>query len=40
MEPEDRSPAPQLRASDADRDRAASVLNEALAQGRLTPDEH
>ena len=29
-----------LRASDADRDRAASVLNEALAEGRLTPEEH
>jgi hypothetical protein len=40
MESEDRSPAPQLRASDADRDQAASVLNEALAQGRLTPQEH
>jgi hypothetical protein len=30
----------RLRASDADRDRAASVLNEALAEGRLTPEEH
>jgi Domain of unknown function (DUF1707) len=30
----------RLRASDADRDRAASVLHEALAQGRLTPGEH
>jgi hypothetical protein len=30
----------RLRASDADRDRAASVLNEALAEGRLTPGEH
>jgi hypothetical protein len=30
----------RLRASDADRDRAASVLNEALAEGRLTPQEH
>jgi hypothetical protein len=29
-----------LRASDADRDRAASVLNEALAEGRLTAEEH
>jgi Domain of unknown function (DUF1707)/Cell wall-active antibiotics response 4TMS YvqF len=32
--------SPRLRASDADRDRAASVLNEALAEGRLTADEH
>ena len=30
----------RLRASDADRDRAASVLNEALAEGRLTAEEH
>jgi hypothetical protein len=30
----------RLRASDAGRDRAASVLNEALAEGRLTPEEH
>jgi hypothetical protein len=30
----------RLRASDADRDRAASVLNEALAEGRLTAAEH
>jgi Domain of unknown function (DUF1707)/Cell wall-active antibiotics response 4TMS YvqF len=30
----------RLRASDADRDRAASVLNEAMAQGRLTAEEH
>jgi hypothetical protein len=30
----------RLRASDADRDRAASVLNEALAEGRLTAQEH
>jgi hypothetical protein len=30
----------QLRASDADRDRAAAVLNDALAEGRLTPQEH
>jgi Domain of unknown function (DUF1707)/Cell wall-active antibiotics response 4TMS YvqF len=40
MEPEDHKPRPLLRASDADRDRAASVLNEALAQGRLTAEEH
>lgn len=29
-----------LRASDADRDRAADILREALAEGRLTADEH
>ncbi len=29
-----------MRASDADRDRVADVLREALAEGRLTPDEH
>lgn len=29
-----------LRASDADRDRVADQLREALAEGRLTPDEH
>jgi uncharacterized membrane protein len=27
-------------ASDLDRDRTASILNEAFAQGRLTPEEH
>jgi hypothetical protein len=32
--------SPRLRASDADRDRAASVLNGAMAEGRLTADEH
>ena len=32
--------SPRLRASDADRDRAASVLNGAMAEGRLTVDEH
>ncbi|MCS0602367.1 DUF1707 domain-containing protein [Streptomyces sp. LP11] len=30
----------ELRASDADRDRVADMLREALAEGRLTPDEH
>lgn len=30
----------RMRISDADRDRAASVLSEALAQGRLTAEEH
>ncbi len=29
-----------MRISDADRDRAASILSHALAQGRLTPQEH
>jgi len=36
-------PAPavaDLRASDADRDRIADILREALAEGRLTSDEH
>ncbi|MCW2905057.1 MAG: hypothetical protein JWO67_7322 [Streptosporangiaceae bacterium] len=32
-------PAP-MRASDADRDRVADRLREALAEGRLTPEEH
>jgi hypothetical protein len=31
---------PRLRASDGDRDRAASVLNGAMAEGRLTAEEH
>jgi hypothetical protein len=30
----------RLRASDADRDRAATVINNALAEGRLTAEEH
>jgi hypothetical protein len=30
----------RLRISDADRDRAASLLSDALAEGRLTPQEH
>ncbi|MEV5435579.1 DUF1707 domain-containing protein [Streptomyces sp. NPDC052682] len=35
------TPAPSdLRASDADRDRVADILREALAEGRLTADEH
>lgn len=38
--PEDFNSNSRLRASDADRDRAASVLNEAMAQGRLTAAEH
>src|ERR1700685_3446076 len=38
--PEDFNSNPRLRASDADRDRAPSVLNEPMAQGRLTAEEH
>jgi len=34
------TPDPVLRASDADRDRVAAVLGEALATGRLTSLEH
>ncbi|PZH04477.1 hypothetical protein C1I97_19470 [Streptomyces sp. NTH33] len=34
------APAAELRASDADRDRIADILREALAEGRLTADEH
>jgi len=40
MDPQDFNSNSRLRASDADRDRAASVLNEALAEGRLTAEEH
>lgn len=29
-----------LRASDADRDRVADILRDALAEGRLTTEEH
>ncbi|MFF8384355.1 DUF1707 domain-containing protein [Streptomyces kanasensis] len=32
--------APAMRASDADRDRVADILAEALAQGRLDAEEH
>jgi hypothetical protein len=32
--------APSLRASDADRDRIADILREALAEGRLDAEEH
>ncbi|MGC0419243.1 DUF1707 SHOCT-like domain-containing protein [Embleya sp. AB8] len=40
--PERRSqPAvPELRASDADRDRCVNILRDALAEGRLTAEEH
>jgi hypothetical protein len=40
VDPQAFNPNSRLRASDADRDRAASVLNEALAEGRLTAEEH
>ncbi|MGW6984970.1 DUF1707 SHOCT-like domain-containing protein [Streptomyces sp. NPDC054932] len=33
-------PAAELRASDADRDRIAQILGDALAEGRLTAEEH
>ncbi|GGY90494.1 DUF1707 SHOCT-like domain-containing protein [Streptomyces poonensis] len=33
-------PPAQLRASDADRDRVADLLRDALAEGRLTAEEH
>jgi hypothetical protein len=42
--PAAQEPAPSkpvgLRASDADRDRVADILREALAEGRLTTEEH
>ncbi|MBQ1000967.1 DUF1707 domain-containing protein [Streptomyces sp. RK62] len=34
------APAAELRASDADRDRITDILRDALAEGRLTADEH
>jgi hypothetical protein len=40
MDPQAFNSNSRLRASDADRDRAASVLNEAMAEGRLTAEEH
>ncbi|MEU0744289.1 DUF1707 domain-containing protein [Streptomyces sp. NPDC006134] len=41
-QPEPPAPPPvsELRASDADRDRIADMLREALAEGRLTAEEH
>ncbi|WP_157867967.1 DUF1707 SHOCT-like domain-containing protein, partial [Streptomyces prasinus] len=40
-QPQDSAPrAADLRVSDADRDRVADLLREALAEGRLSPDEH
>jgi hypothetical protein len=38
--PGDDSSKVRLRASDADRERVAGLLGEALADGRLTADEH
>ena len=38
-EPSDPGPPPDLRASDADRDRVIDVLRAATADGRLTADE-
>lgn len=40
MSAENPSEISRMRISDADRDRAASVLSHALAEGRLTPQEH
>lgn len=40
MDPHGFNENSRLRASDADRDRAASVINNALAEGRLTAEEH
>ncbi|MGW6138367.1 DUF1707 SHOCT-like domain-containing protein [Streptomyces sp. NPDC055140] len=38
--PEQPAPQTDLRASDADRDHTADILREALAEGRLTAEEH
>jgi hypothetical protein len=40
VDPHDFNANSRLRASDADRDSAAAVVNNALAEGRLTPEEH
>lgn len=40
MDPQSFNEFSRLRASDADRDTAASVINNALAEGRLTAEEH
>lgn len=40
MDPQGFNENSGLRASDADRDTAAAVINNALAEGRLTADEH
>ncbi|MXG24906.1 DUF1707 domain-containing protein [Streptomyces sp. YIM 132580] len=38
--PAEAAPGDAIRASDADRDRIADILREAMAEGRLTADEH
>jgi hypothetical protein len=40
MDPQGFNEISRLRASDPDRDSAASVLNSAMAEGRLTAEEH
>ncbi|MER6638693.1 MULTISPECIES: DUF1707 SHOCT-like domain-containing protein [Streptomyces] len=40
VSPAEAVPGDSLRASDADRDRIADILREAMAEGRLTADEH
>jgi hypothetical protein len=40
MDPQDFNENSRLRASDADRDSAAAVINNAMAEGRLTAEEH
>ncbi|WP_308166045.1 DUF1707 domain-containing protein [Actinomadura sp. NEAU-AAG7] len=39
-QPSDPTSPARMRASDADRDRVADRLREALAEGRITPEEH
>ncbi|MFD3971588.1 DUF1707 domain-containing protein [Streptomyces cyaneofuscatus] len=40
VSPAEPVPGDSIRASDADRDRIADILREAMAEGRLTADEH
>ncbi|MGW9302625.1 DUF1707 SHOCT-like domain-containing protein [Streptomyces cyaneofuscatus] len=40
VSPAEPAPGDSIRASDADRDRIADILREAMAEGRLTADEH
>jgi hypothetical protein len=40
VDPQDFNVNSRLRASDADRDSAAAVINNALAEGRLSAEEH
>lgn len=40
VSPDNPNDISRLRISDADRDRAASLLSNALAEGRLSPQEH